>query len=129
MAVIILILGLIISTIDNLLMPFILSSKVSMGPIITLVSIIGGISLFGLYGIILGPFFVGFLFVLIQEIIYEVSSEVPGVKKYVWTAEEREQYRNLKTPVAKEEFSRMLHERYAQEEHSKGGEKVYKYYQ
>ena len=72
----ILIIGLFISIIDNILLPYIISEKTNIGPVITLISILGGIQLFGLYGIILGPFFVGTLIIFISDIIDKLKESI-----------------------------------------------------
>ncbi len=47
--------GVIVSTIDNILYPFLVGSKLRSHPVAILLSIIGGVALFGIPGIILGP--------------------------------------------------------------------------
>lgn len=53
--VVILIGTLVISQIDNVLRPYLISGKAAMHPLLLFFSIMGGISLFGLLGIIVGP--------------------------------------------------------------------------
>jgi predicted PurR-regulated permease PerM len=54
-----------VSSIDNILGPKILSQKSGIHPIFVIAGIIGGIALFGLFGIIMGPF----ILVIIYDII------------------------------------------------------------
>lgn len=118
MAVLIIIIGIIISTIDNLLLPYIISEKANIGPVITLISIIGGIQLFGLYGILLGPFILGVLIVLLGEVFHELSDTNPRLRKFIWTEEERNIFRKLKTSQAREEYIRLTNEKYEKLEKS-----------
>lgn len=108
--------GLIVSTIDNLLLPLFIADKTNMGPVITLISIIGGLQLFGIYGLILGPFFLGLLFIFFEEFIFQFKEDNPEIKRYVWSDEERKKYRKLKTEFAKQQFIRMIDKRYKKDE-------------
>jgi len=47
--------GLIVSMIDNLIRAYIIKGKAQVHPIFIIFSILGGISLFGFWGIIFGP--------------------------------------------------------------------------
>jgi len=111
-AIIILIIGIFISTIDNILLPYIISEKTNIGPILTLISILGGIDLFGLYGIVLGPFFVGILFILIEDIIKKMRISNPIIKRYIWSEEERKKFKKLKTDIAKDKFIELMNKKY-----------------
>lgn len=115
-ALLILSVGIVVSTIDNILLPFIISGKTKIGPVMTLVSILGGIKLFGIYGILLGPVIVGTLFLLFEELVIEIRRQNPRLRKYIWTEKERKSYRNLPTKKAREEFIRILNERYTKNE-------------
>ncbi len=117
MSFFILIIGVIVSSIDNILLPYIISERTNIGPVVTLISIVGGIEVFGLYGILLGPFFLGFLFVLIEELFIEMRRNNAFInrKHHVWTQEERMRYKNLKTQVAKDEFAKMINKKYDME--------------
>jgi predicted PurR-regulated permease PerM len=75
----ILVLGLIISLLDNFLLPHVVSGKTNMGPVVTLISIIGGISIFGLYGIILGPLFLGLLIMITTDLFDEIRRKSPDI--------------------------------------------------
>jgi len=46
---------LIVSTIDNLLLAKIVSAKTKVSPIVVIIGVIGGASLFGIVGIFIGP--------------------------------------------------------------------------
>lgn len=56
----------IISTIDNVLRPILIRSKVEVHSFITFLAILGGISAFGFYGIFFGPLVVSLLITVIQ---------------------------------------------------------------
>lgn len=112
LALYIFIAGILISVIDNLIFPFIISERINIGPVITLISIIGGLKLFGIYGLILGPFFLGLLFVFLDEILLGYRSDNTRKKRYVWTKQEREKYKSLKTKEAQEEFKRIINSKY-----------------
>lgn len=100
--------GIIVSTLDNLLLPYIISTKTNIGPVTTLISIIGGIQLFGIYGIILGPFFLGLLFLLLEEFFFQIKIQNPNLQRYIWSENERKKYKDLKTDAAKKEFERLM---------------------
>lgn len=118
--------GILISTIDNFLLPYFISEKTNIGPVTTLISIIGGLQFFGFYGIILGPFFLGLLFVFIEELFMQFRDDNPQFKRYIWSREERQKYKNLKSKVAKEEFIRILNKKYSFRE-NKGEDISYRY--
>ncbi len=46
---------LIISTVDNLIRPYIISRKTQLHPVISLLGVLGGVTLFGFVGVIIGP--------------------------------------------------------------------------
>lgn len=104
--------GIIVSTIDNVLIPYIISEKTNIGPVVTLISIIGGIQVFGIYGVIMGPFILGVLFVLIEEIIYEVKVENPEYRQYLWNEKERKEFKNIITEKEREEFIKRIEAKY-----------------
>jgi predicted PurR-regulated permease PerM len=60
---------LVISTIDNLLRPFLMKGKTEVHPIFIFFSILGGIALFGFWGIIFGPLIIAVAVTLLD--IYE----------------------------------------------------------
>ncbi len=67
---------LIVGTIDNLLKPKLISSKAKVHPILVLIGILGGLSLFGFIGIILGPVMLALLMTFIG--IYTKEKEEIG---------------------------------------------------
>lgn len=54
-ALIMLVVGIVTSTVDNVVRPWVLKGRSQMHPMVSLVSIFGGIKMFGLFGVILGP--------------------------------------------------------------------------
>jgi predicted PurR-regulated permease PerM len=65
---------LIISTVDNVIKPLVISDKVRMHPALVLLGVIGGLGLFGIIGILLGPLILVFLMTLIN--IYEMKEQM-----------------------------------------------------
>ncbi|MDA3855604.1 MAG: AI-2E family transporter [Candidatus Woesearchaeota archaeon] len=120
------IIGIIVSFLDNLLLPYIISGKTNIGPVITLISILGGIQLFGIYGLILGPFFLGLLLLVLEEFILKLRDEYPKIKRYVWSEPERKKFKNLNSNIARKEFVRMIHKKYVREE-AEGKKIPYRY--
>jgi predicted PurR-regulated permease PerM len=68
--------GILSSTIDNILRPIIVSRKTKIHSGILVVSMIGGIFLFGIMGFILGPLIVSYLLIILE--IYR-GKPTPGV--------------------------------------------------
>lgn len=68
----------VISSIDNILKPKIIGQKADIHPILVLLGILGGLNLFGLIGIILGPVMLALLMTFVQ--IYE--EEKAQLEKY-----------------------------------------------
>jgi predicted PurR-regulated permease PerM len=106
--------GILISIIDNVLIPIFISSKVKISPVLILISILGGIQLFGFYGILLGPFSLGALFLLVEELFQDFKDN-PRIRKFIWTEEERKKYRSLTTSLAREEYIKLLNQRYEEQ--------------
>lgn len=119
LAVLILLLGVFISIIDNLLLPFVISGNSNIGPVLTLLSILGGIELFGIYGLILGPLFLGLFLLFLKEVIDDIKVYSADFSKFVWSSEEREKYRSLKSDIAKEEYKKILNRKYEKMKNSK----------
>ena len=69
---------LVISTIDNILKPKLIGSKAKIHPILVLIGVLGGLSLFGFIGFILGPLMLALLVTFID--IYE--KEKAELEKY-----------------------------------------------
>jgi len=63
--------GGVVSTIDNFLRPYFIHGRARTYPLFTFLSIIGGLSAFGLVGLILGPLILTLTFVFIE--IYEIE--------------------------------------------------------
>ena len=57
---------LIISTIDNILKPKIIGRKIGLHPDIVFLGVIGGLMLFGMLGILLGPLLISFLIIFVR---------------------------------------------------------------
>lgn len=68
-ALVVLITGLIVSTADNVLRAFLMRGKLRIHELIVFLSILGGVTTFGFWGILIGPLAISFLFTLIN--IYE----------------------------------------------------------
>ena len=62
----VLIFGLISSTVDNFLRPWIVSRRTSMPSSIILIGMIGGLFLFGILGFILGPLILAYLLIILE---------------------------------------------------------------
>lgn len=62
----ILIVGIILSVIDNIIRQNIIESKSNIHPIITLLGVLGGLKIFGMGGIIIGPLFLSLSIIIIE---------------------------------------------------------------
>jgi len=58
--------GIVSSGIDNILKPIIVSRRTRMHPLLTLMGMIGGLLLFGIFGIILGPLVLAYVLILLE---------------------------------------------------------------
>lgn len=58
--------GIIVSNIDNLLMAYLLSKRTNLSPLFALISSIGGLFLFGVIGIILGPLIFAYFIIILD---------------------------------------------------------------
>jgi predicted PurR-regulated permease PerM len=67
---------LLVSTIDNFLRAYLIGNRVKMNPLLTFLAVFGGITLFGLIGVILGPLILMlfFTFLHIYELEYKPSA-------------------------------------------------------
>jgi predicted PurR-regulated permease PerM len=75
-AVILVVVGaLVISMVDNVLRPILLSGRAEMNGLLVFISILGGIAAFGLLGIVLGPILVAFASALLE--FYTTAEEIP----------------------------------------------------
>jgi predicted PurR-regulated permease PerM len=69
---------LIISTIDNILNPYIITKNTEIPSLFMLFSILGGVAFFGAIGIIVGPLIISLLYSLVS--IYKKEIEAPNSK-------------------------------------------------
>lgn len=58
--------GVVSSSIDNILKPIFVSRRTRMHPLLILIGMIGGLLLFGIFGIILGPLILAYVFILLE---------------------------------------------------------------
>ena len=58
--------SILVGTIDNFLTPYIIGNKVNIPPFLVLFSVLGGISLLGPVGVLMGPLTVSLLYTLIE---------------------------------------------------------------
>ncbi len=58
----------IISSVDNVIKPYILGRKAQIHPLVLIIGLIGGVTLFGISGIVLGPLILTFFFAIIKEL-------------------------------------------------------------
>lgn len=56
--------GILVGVVDNFIRPKIISSGTGMHPLLVLLAVLGGISMFGTYGLLMGPLLLSFLFAL-----------------------------------------------------------------
>ncbi len=68
----------VVSTIDNILKPKLISHKANVHPILVLVGVLGGLNLFGFFGLVLGPVMLALLMTFVE--IYE--EEKAEIEKY-----------------------------------------------
>ncbi|MGH9863171.1 MAG: AI-2E family transporter [Candidatus Acidiferrales bacterium] len=68
--------ALIVSGIDNVLRPLLLSGRTQMNGLLVFISILGGVAAFGFLGILLGPILVAMAVVLFE--VYTTRQPVPG---------------------------------------------------
>lgn len=70
--------ALIIGTIDNIIRTYMVKGKAEVNPIFVLFSLLGGIALFGFWGVILGPLVVAITATVLHIYEMEFSSELDG---------------------------------------------------
>ncbi len=63
----------VVSSIDNILRPFLISDKVRIHPGFVLVGILGGLSVFGIIGVVIGPLVIALIVTIFN--IYEMKEE------------------------------------------------------
>ncbi len=64
--IIMILIGLLTGVVDNLIRPMVLQGRSDMHPLVSLVAIFGGIELFGIFGVFIGPIVVAILIALLQ---------------------------------------------------------------
>ncbi|GHU26898.1 AI-2E family transporter [Spirochaetia bacterium] len=69
--------GLCISTLDNFLRPFFLQNRIQLHPLIIFLSILGGITVFGFNGLIIGPLVVIFFLTVLDLFLAEHETLLP----------------------------------------------------
>ncbi|MCH7974169.1 MAG: AI-2E family transporter, partial [Bacteroidetes bacterium] len=74
----VLLFGLISSSLDNFIRPIIVSKRTELNSSIILIGMIGGLFLFGVLGVILGPLILAYLLILLE--LYR-SKNVSGTTK------------------------------------------------
>ena len=67
----------VISMVDNILKPLIIGSRTKMPTIVILFSVLGGIKLFGVIGLIMGPLITA-VFISVFEIFRHTEDEIVG---------------------------------------------------
>jgi len=72
--------GLIIATIDNLLYPVLVGNRLKLHTVVTFVGAVGGVILFGAYGIVLGPAIVAVTGTLIELLRRRFVGEAPDIR-------------------------------------------------
>jgi len=68
--------ALFVSSLDNILRPYIVSRKTGVSPVIVLVGMIGGLFVFGILGIILGPLILSYLIIFLKAYKDRTLSEM-----------------------------------------------------
>lgn len=66
----------VIGLIDNIIYPILVGTRLSLHPLISFISIIGGLLLFGAHGIVLGPLLVA----LMQALVHIAQAELPPAR-------------------------------------------------
>jgi predicted PurR-regulated permease PerM len=67
--------SLVISQVDSVLRPFLIAGRASMHPLLLFFAIMGGIALFGLLGVVLGPMIAAIFMTLIKIFEYKLHPE------------------------------------------------------
>jgi predicted PurR-regulated permease PerM len=70
----------VISMVDNIVRPLLLSERVHMNGLVVFVSLLGGLSVFGLLGIVLGPIIVVTALALVTSYVESVPEDDPVVR-------------------------------------------------
>ncbi len=72
----VLVFGVLASCVDNFVKPVIISKRTNIHPALILIGMVGGLLLFGVIGVILGPLILAYLFIILE--IYR-DKRVPGI--------------------------------------------------
>ncbi|SIS00052.1 AI-2E family transporter [Natronorubrum thiooxidans] len=67
----------IISTVDNVLRPMVMRRGTQLSPVITIIGIFGGITLFGFVGLFIGPIILGLMKLIIDIYVREYAEPAP----------------------------------------------------
>ena len=67
--------SLIISQIDNVLRPILMSGKASLHPLLLFFTIMGGIAIFGLLGVVMGPIIAAIFLTLLKVFEFKLHPE------------------------------------------------------
>jgi predicted PurR-regulated permease PerM len=67
-----------VGTIDNLIRPMVVMTKLPVHPLVVFVAMLGGVEAFGLMGILFGPVILAVTMALFQMLREEMGSGEPG---------------------------------------------------
>jgi predicted PurR-regulated permease PerM len=67
----------VVGTIDNIIRPLVIGSRVELHPLLLLFAVLGGLQVFGLIGIFIGPAIVSVIGALVEMLREELSAPVP----------------------------------------------------
>jgi predicted PurR-regulated permease PerM len=73
--IVIIIGSIVISQIDNLLRPYLISGRTSLHPLLLFFAILGGIYLFGILGLVLGPLIAAVFIIILKILEYNLNPE------------------------------------------------------
>jgi len=85
---------LVIGSIDNFLRPKLVGEKTRLHELIIFFSVLGGLQVFGVLGLVLGPVIVAITMALL-DILRHADSPATGAGDYSTLAEEQEELRNV----------------------------------
>jgi predicted PurR-regulated permease PerM len=77
---------LVVGTIDNIIRPLVVGSKVELHPLLLLFALLGGLQVFGLIGIFIGPVVISVIAALINILREELAAapkDAPPIKASV----------------------------------------------
>ena len=73
--------AIVVSSVDNLLRPKLVGNQASLHPLLVLLATLGGVTLFGIAGVIIGPILVAFLVTLLDIYLLEFKQELNKLNK------------------------------------------------